>query len=207
MTKGLVLIGWDEFEGAQLTHVVPPDLEVDDNVVTRVQIAHNFTTSWMITREEDFNGISYYDPEHGYVILLVLDKYDDGQDYREIIDQVNELLLSNPPADAISSELEKIYALSHSVYKAREAVLMKLAQQVSQLKIFQHDVTRALRVALGVCREPTTKVLLGIALLDSATPQQLVDACGLEESVVDAALEELVQRGVVKRSGALHFVA
>ena len=55
MPQGLVLISWDEYEGAQIAFKEPASLEIPEPIIQHIQISHNLISSWMITQEEGFN--------------------------------------------------------------------------------------------------------------------------------------------------------
>ncbi|MHA1733705.1 MAG: hypothetical protein ACTSU5_17300 [Promethearchaeota archaeon] len=198
MAKGIVIISWDEFEGATIEYSYPPGVEdqVNDSIIQHIQISHNFVESWMITQEENFNGISFYDPTHGHVILLVLDQYEDGQDYRTIIDEINKMLLDDPDGSKLE-DLEKIWELTSTVYKAREAVMLKLAQEVADLKLRHHEVKRSVEIISRFTRDGATKILLFIALNEPATREQIAKHVQVTDRWLDHLLEELKAQGLI----------
>ncbi|OLS14676.1 MAG: hypothetical protein RBG13Loki_1718 [Promethearchaeota archaeon CR_4] len=174
MPKGLVLISWDEYEGAEVAFKEPSDLEIPDPIIQQVQIAHNLISSWMITQEKDFHGLSYYSPAHKYVILVVLDSNEDGQDYRVIVEQINEFLMTKPNPAKIESELKKIYMLTFSVFRARESVMMKLANEVADLKMEQYDLQKNIEVIIKNTRDASTRILLYLAIHEPASFEDLL---------------------------------
>jgi len=197
MPKGLMLIGFDAFEGACVSHKVPADLEVPDPIVQHIQITHNFISSWMITQEEGFNGISYYDPEHTFVILLVLETHEDGQDFRIIIEQVNDFLLTGPEPEEIDAELNKIFKLAFSVLKARESVLLKLATEEADLKMQIHDLTKNIDVILKHIRDASTRILLYLIIHEPATFDDLSYVAPVTPTWLQDRLQSLIDRGLV----------
>ncbi len=207
MARGFALIAWDEFEGATLAFQFPPSVTMDDSVVQRIQIAHNFVESWMVTQEQHFNGISYYDPVHGYVIVLLLDQYEDGQDYRPIIEEINKYLIENPEEPS-QEELEKIWELTFSVYKAREAVMLKLAQEVADLKLQHHEIKRNVEIISHFTRDSATKILLYVALNEPAYRDDIAAHVQVTERWLDHLLEDLQsqkQLGYREKDGAYYI--
>ncbi|HMF33730.1 MAG TPA: hypothetical protein VKK79_20060 [Candidatus Lokiarchaeia archaeon] len=180
-----------------MSHKVPADLEVPDPIVQHIQITHNFISSWMITQEEGFNGISYYDPEHTFVILLVLETHEDGQDFRIIIEQVNDFLLTGPEPEEIDAELNKIFKLAFSVLKARESVLLKLATEEADLKMQIHDLTKNIDVILKHIRDASTRILLYLIIHEPATFDDLSYVAPVTPTWLQDRLQSLIDRGLV----------
>ena len=90
MPKGIFIIKWDEVIGGTVYMRFPEELEIHDNVVQHIQIAHNFTESYIITEEKDWNSVSFYNCEKEVVIVLVLDKFDEGNDYLIVLEEFNK---------------------------------------------------------------------------------------------------------------------
>ena len=71
MPNGIFLIRWDEVEGGIIYLKFPENLEIPNPVVQQITISHNFTESYIITEEKNWNSVSYYN-ENKYSFLLVL---------------------------------------------------------------------------------------------------------------------------------------
>lgn len=207
MPQGLVLISWDEFEGAQVAFKEPGNLDIPEPIIQHIQISHNLISSWMITQEEGFNGISYYSPDHGYVILLVLDKHDDGQDYKTIVEQINDFLVNKPDEGQIASELKKIYALTFSVYRARESVLMKLAQEVADISMQQHDLHRNIDVIIKNTRDSSTRILLYLALHEPTSFEDLLKEVPVSPAWLRSRLGLLEEQKLVMFKDNKYWIA
>jgi len=207
MPKGLVLISWDEFEGAQIAFKEPPALDIPDPIIQQIQISHNLISSWMITQESDFYGLSYYSSEHGYVILLVLDTSDDGQDYRVIVEQINDFLNSKPDPEKIESELKKIYILTFSVYRARESVLMKLANENADIKMEQHDLQQNIEVIIKNTRDTSTRILLYLALHEPATFEDLLRQVPVSPAWLRSRLNFLEEQKLIMFKSKQYWIA
>ena len=94
----------------------PEDLETPLNVVQQIQISHNFVESYIITNEENWNSLSFYNPDKEIVIVLVLDKFDDGHDYKEVLNNFNKELEKHASSEEkMKVHLEKVYNLSLGV--------------------------------------------------------------------------------------------
>jgi len=128
MPLGICIINWDVNEGGSIGLRHPESLNVPDNIVQILQISHNFTPGVLHIRESNFNALSFGKEEHQKVIVLVLSIYEDSEDFKGIIEQLNQVVSDNPDESQLLGELKRVFELSQSVFKAREAVMMKLAQ-------------------------------------------------------------------------------
>ncbi len=134
MVKGVALIKWDIVEGGTLALRYPEDLEVPENIIQQIQIAHNFTSSYIITEEQSWNSISFYNEQREAIVMLVLGKYDDGADYISVLDEFNNEIEACKDEDELIYRLEKIYTYSLDVFKTRDEVVSKLSNEVAKLK-------------------------------------------------------------------------
>ncbi len=207
MPQGLVLISWDEFEGAQIAFKEPATLDIPEPIIQHIQISHNLISSWMITQEEGFNGISFYSPDHGYVILLVLEKHDEGQDYKTIVEQINDFLNTKPDPGVIESELKKIYALTFSVYRARESVMLKLAEEVADISMAQHDLQRNIDVIIKNTRDSSTRILLFLALHEPASFEDLLKEVPVTAIWLRSRLKVLEEQKLVMFKDEKYWIA
>ena len=75
MPNGIFLIQWDQVEGGMIYMKYPETLEIPDPVVQQITITHNFTESYIITEEKNWNSVSYYNERKELILVLVLSKY------------------------------------------------------------------------------------------------------------------------------------
>ena len=108
MPNGIFLIQWDEVEGGIIYLKYPESLEIPNPVVQQITISHNFTESYIITEEKNWNSVSYYNENKEMIIVLVLSKFDDGNDYLEILEKFNreidECLFGEKLVDTLGGE-------------------------------------------------------------------------------------------------------
>ncbi len=207
MPQGLVLISWDEFEGAQVAFKEPPELDIPEPIIQHIQISHNLISSWMITQEEGFNGLSYYNQNHGYVILLVLEKHDEGQDYKTIVEQINDFLDTKPDPGQIESELKKIYALTFSVYRARESVMLKLANEVADLSMKIYDFQRNIEVIIKNTRDTSTRILLYLVLHEPVSFEDLLKEVSVSPAWLRSRLNVLEEQKLIMFKDNKYWIA
>ena len=108
MPTGICLIKWDEVEGGTVYLKYPEELEVPVSIVQQLQISHNFTESYIITEEKDWNSVSYYNENKEMIIVLILTKYDDGNDYLELLEEFNKELDKDLMEEKLKEQLKSL---------------------------------------------------------------------------------------------------
>ena len=71
-------------------------------------------------------------------------KFEDANDFNAIIENMNKAVSKFHEESELETELRHLYKLSQSVFKAREAVLTKLANEVTELKNREIDMNQSL---------------------------------------------------------------
>jgi len=204
MPEGLAIINFDEFEGAKLYFTYPPEYEVDDKYVQQIQISHNFISSIMVHEYGKMNAISYYNDDHGKTVVLFLNKMEDGQDYYEIINQLDQALSKDVPEEQIFEDVVRIYRLSFSVFKVREEVLMKLAEECSSLKGVEHDFRKRCERIMNELEEEKLstgeiKIILALMLNEQIKTQALMKLTKIDRAEFYTLIKSLEEKKLVKR--------
>lgn len=143
MPEGIFIIDWDAYEGGVISLKYPVDLEIPVNFVQLLQISHSFNPGIMNIKEEDFNGLSLGNEELQKVTVLVLTKFEDAEDFKEILSLINDVVARHADDDLLE-EVEKLFRTSQTVFKAREQVLNKLANEVNSLKNTEIDIRQSI---------------------------------------------------------------
>ena len=143
MPEGIFIIDWDEYEGGVISLKYPADLDIPVNFVQLLQISHSFNPGVMNIKEEDFNGLSLGNEELQKVTVLILNKFEDAEDFKEILYLINDVVAKHSDDDLLE-EIERLFMTSKSVFKAREAVLNKLANEVNSLKNIEIDIRQSM---------------------------------------------------------------
>ena len=146
MVKGVALISWDIVEGGTVKMKYPEDLELSENIVQQIQISHNFTESYIINEEENWNSISFYNEHKELIIVLVLEKYDDGQDYKSVLGEFNKAVEKDPKGKQLQEELRRIYEFSRNVFRTRDEVISKLSNEVALLRTMEYDYQKKFEI-------------------------------------------------------------
>ncbi len=139
MPNGIFLIRWDEVEGGIIYLKYPENLEIPNPVVQQITISHNFTESYIITEEKNWNSVSYYNENKEIIIVLVLSKYDDGNDYLEILEKFNQEIDLELDEQKLKKHLETMFHISLDAFRTTDEVISKLSNEVAYLKTREYD--------------------------------------------------------------------
>ncbi|MFX1457457.1 MAG: hypothetical protein ACFFDB_18980, partial [Promethearchaeota archaeon] len=143
MPTGVFLIKWDEVIGGTVYMRYPENLEIPDPIVQQITISHNFTESYIITEEEQWNSVSYYNDNREMIIVLVLSRYDDGNDFippqSPLLEEFNRELDKEITEENLKISLETLYKNSLDAYRTVEAVMTKLSKEVASLRTKEYD--------------------------------------------------------------------
>jgi len=140
MPSGIFLIKWDEVIGGTIYMRYPEDLEIPDPVVQQITISHNFTESYIITEEKQWNSVSYYNENKEMIIVLALrGRFEDGNDYLELLEEFNKELDKDTQEDKLKKRLETMFNLSLDAFRVTDQVITKLSNDVAYLKTKEYD--------------------------------------------------------------------
>ena len=139
MPNGIFLIRWDEVEGGMIYMKYPENLEIGDSAVQQITISHNFTESYIITEEKNWNSVSYYNEKKEIILVLVLSKYDDGNDYLEILEKFNKEIDKESDEQKLKQHLETMFHISLDAFRTTDEVITKLSNEVAFLKTKEYD--------------------------------------------------------------------
>lgn len=192
------MIEWDEVVGGNIYMKFPENLEIPDNVVQQIQISHNFVESYITIEEKDWNSISYYNESKEIIIVLVLDKYDDGSDYTLILDEFNKELELDLTENKFKEHLERIYNLSLNVFRTRDEVIGKLSNEVAQLKTMEYDLKRRFeKITESNHLKVKSKIQFLLAINNEMEYKELRNAVNTSKSWLDNVLKTLSENEVI----------
>lgn len=176
----------------------PEHLEVLDNVVQQIQISHNFIESYITIEEKNWNSISYYNENREIIIVLVLDKYDDGSDYTVILDEFKKELESELNETDLKNHLERIYKLSDDVFRTRDEVIGKLSNEVAQLKTMEYDlIKRFEKIAKADHLKVKSKIQFLLAVNNEMNYKELLKLIDTSKNWLDKVLETLSKNKII----------
>jgi len=192
------MIKWDEVLGGNIYMKFPEHLEVLDNVVQQIQISHNFIESYITIEEKNWNSISYYNENREIIIVLVLDKYDDGSDYTVILDEFKKELELELNETDLKKHLERIYNLSLTVFRTRDEVIGKLSNQVAQLKTMEYDLKKRFEMVVKADHlKVKSKIQFLLAVNNEMKYNELHKSIDTSKNWLDKVLETLTKNKII----------
>lgn len=198
MPNGIFLIRWDEVEGGMIYLKYPEDLEIPNPVVQQITISHNFTESYIITEEKNWNSVSYYNENKEIIVVLVLSRYDDGNDYLEILEKFNEEIDKLSGEEKLKENLEAMFHISLDAFRTTDEVITKLSNQVAYLKTREYDfevkfdfITKSNHLSVK------GKILFLLAIQDTATIEDFEKIIKTSKRWFFSVLETLIRNEVV----------
>ncbi len=197
MPNGIFLIQWDEVEGGIVYLKYPENLEIPTPVVQQITISHNFTESYIITEEKDWNSVSYYNENKEIIVVLVLSRYDDGNDYLEILEKFNDEI-DKLSEQKLKENLETMFHISLDAFRTTDEVITKLSNEVAYLKTREYDfevkfdfITKSNHLSVK------SKILFLLAINESATIEDFEKVIKTSKRWLSNVLETLVKNQVV----------
>ena len=177
----------------------PEDLEIPENILQQIQISHNFAESYIITEEKDWNSVSFYNPEKEIVIVLVLDKYDEGNDYLIVLEEFNKDLDKYENEKELKEQLERRFQFSLDVFRTRDEVIAKLSNEVAQLKMRVYDLEKKFERALNSDHlKVKSRILFLLAMHDELTFNEIRKQVKTSKRWLENVLENLIKNKIVE---------
>jgi hypothetical protein len=200
MPLGIVIVEFDRNIGGEIFFKHPEEFEVDDKYIQQITISHNFVSSIMITRDNVINALSFYNEEHEKTFVIFLNQREDGQDYYEIIKQLDGILLKDLPEEVLFEEIKDLYNLSCSIINVREEVMLKFANEISEMKGIEHDFRKRLEKLMEISQNTEIKILLALTLKESQTINELyaTEIKG-KRTTFNNALDRLIEKKLVRK--------
>ena len=181
----------------------PEGLEILDNVVQQIQISHNFVESYITIEEKNWNSISYYNENREIIIVLVLDKYDDGSDYTVILDEFKKELELELNETELKNHLERIFKLSLNVFRTRDEVIGKLSNQVAQLKTMEYDLKKRFEKIVNADHlKVKSKIQFLLAVNNQMSYKELHKSIDTSKNWLDKVLETLTHNKIIGYNSA-----
>jgi hypothetical protein len=198
MPVGIFLIRWDEVEGGIIYLKYPEDLEIPNPVVQQITISHNFTESYIITEEKNWNSVSYYNEKKEIIIVLVLSKFDDGNDYLEILEKFNLEIDKFTEEEKLKENLESMFHVSLDAFRTTDEVITKLSNEVAFLKTKEYDYEVKFDYIVKTNHLPVkSKILFMLAIKDLVKLEEFIKVINTKKQWLLSVLETLLKNNVV----------
>ncbi len=196
MPIGIFLIKWDEIEGGTIYLQYPNDLDIPVNIVQQIQISHNFIESYIAIKELNWNSLSHYNEKTEIIIVLVLDKYDDSSDYMIVIEEFNEEL-GKSLSDKDLIENLKI-ALNRDVFRTKDEVIVKLSNQVAQLRMKEYDLERKFEILSKIdSLSVKSKILILLSMNSELSIKELRKTIKTSKKWLESVIETLEKNKII----------
>ncbi|MFX0001176.1 MAG: hypothetical protein ACFE88_13770 [Candidatus Hermodarchaeota archaeon] len=198
MPNGIFLIRWDVVEGGTIYLKYPEDLEIPDPVVQQITISHNFTESYIITEEKNWNSVSYYNENKEMILVLVLSRYDDGNDYLEILEKFNQEIEKETKEQKLKEHLESMFLISLDAFRTTDEVIIKLSNEVAFLKTREYDYEVKFNYIIKSNHlSVKSKILFLLAIKDTASVKDFETVIKTNKRWLINVLETLVKNEVI----------
>ena len=199
MPTGICLIKWDQVEGGIIYMKYPDDLEIPDSAVQQLQLAHNFTESYIITEEREWNSVSYYNEKKEIIIVLVLTRYDDGNDYLELLEEFNKELDKDLMEEKLKKRLERMFHISLDAFRTTEEVITKLSNEVASLKTREYDLGMKFNeVVKSDHLNVKSKILFLLTINEDMSIPDIKKYIGTSNRWLMSVLETLVKNEIIR---------
>ncbi|MBA7541691.1 hypothetical protein ES705_34007 [subsurface metagenome] len=198
MPTGIFLIKWDEVIGGTIYMRHPDNLEIPDPIVQQLTISHNFTESYIITKEKQWNSVSYYNENKEMIIVLILGIYDYGKDYLELLEGFNKELDKDFKEDMLKIRLETMFRSSLEAFRTTDEVIFKISNEVAFLRTKEYDFEeRFKKIQNSDHLHVKSKILFLLAINDGLSLEEIKNSVNTSTKWLKSVLETLAKNKVV----------
>jgi len=202
MPKGIFLIKWDEIQGGIVHLKYPEALEIPDPIVQQITITHNFTESFIITEENQWNSVSYYNENKEMIIVLVLSRYDIGKDFippsSSLLEEFNRELDKEINEETLKKHLETLFKSSLDAFRTTDEVIAKLSNEVAYLRTQEYDYEVKFQIIANSNHLPVkSKILFLLAINNGLSFDALKTSIKTSKAWLNSVLETLMKNDVV----------
>jgi len=198
MPTGIFLIKWDEVIGGTIYMRYPDNLEIPDPIVQQLTISHNFTESYIITKEKQWNSVSYYNENKEMIIVLKLGIYDDGKDYLELLEDFNKEMDKEFKENVLKIRLETMFRSSLEAFRTTDAVITKLSNEVAFLRTKEYDFEeRFKKIQNSDQLHVKSKILFLLAINDGLNFEEIKNSVKTSTKWLRSVLLNLEKNNVV----------
>jgi hypothetical protein len=181
----------------------PESLDINVNVIQQIQISHNFVEgktpleNYMITELKELKAVSFSNPDREIIIVLVLDKYDDANDFINVLEEFNRPLQEELAEEELKKQLEKTFNSLSSVFRTRDEVITKLSNQVASLKMKEYDLERRFEQVVTSDLSVKSKILYLLTIRDYSSFQDFRSFIKTSKRWLESVVKMLVKNNVI----------
>jgi superfamily II DNA helicase RecQ len=199
------LITFDRIVGGEIYLKFPDTLEIPINIIQQIQISHNFSESYIITEEKNWNSVSFYNSDKEIVIVLVLDKFDEGNDYLSVLEEFNKDLYKYENESELKEQLERQFQFSLEVFRTRDEVIAKLSNEVAQLKMKVYDLEKRFEKAIKSDHlKVKSRILFLLSIYDELSFKEIKKQVKTSKRWLENVIENLVKNELVEYDSSKH---
>lgn len=199
------MITFDRIVGGEIYLKFPEDLEITINIIQQIQISHNFSESYIITEEKNWNSVSFYNSDKEIVIVLVLDKFDEGNDYLSVLEEFNKDLYKYENESELKEQLERQFQFSLEVFRTRDEVIAKLSNEVAQLKMKVYDLEKRFERAINSEHlKVKSRILFLLSIYDELSFKEIKKQVKTSKRWLENVIENLVKNELVEYDSSKH---
>ena len=199
------MITFDRIVGGEIYLKFPEILEIPINIIQQIQISHNFSESYIITEEKNWNSVSFYNSDKEIVIVLVLDKFDEGNDYLSVLEEFNKDLYKYENENELKEQLERQFQFSLEVFRTRDEVIAKLSNEVAQLKMKVYDLEKRFEKAIKSDQlKVKSRVLFLLSIYDELSFKDIKKQVKTSKRWLENVIENLVKNELVEYDSSKH---
>ncbi len=193
------MITFDRIVGGEIYLKFPDTLEIPINIIQQIQISHNFSESYIITEEKTWNSVSFYNSDKEIVIVLVLDKFDEGNDYLSVLEEFNKDLYKYENENELKEQLERQFQFSLEVFRTRDEVIAKLSNEVAQLKMQVYDLEKRFERAIKSDHlKVKSRILFLLSMYDELSFKDIQKQVKTSKRWLENVIENLVKNELVE---------
>lgn len=199
------MITFDRIVGGEIYLKFPDTLEIPINIIQQIQISHNFSESYIITEEKTWNSVSFYNSDKEIVIVLVLDKFDEGNDYLTVLEEFNKDLYKYENESELKEQLERQFQFSLEVFRTRDEVIAKLSNEVAQLKMKVYDLEKRFERAINSEHlKVKSRILFLLSIYDELSFKEIKKQVKTSKRWLENVIENLVKNELVEYDSSKH---
>ncbi|MFW9864582.1 MAG: hypothetical protein ACFFEN_00655, partial [Candidatus Thorarchaeota archaeon] len=150
----------------------------------------------------EWNSVSYYNENEEMILVLVLNKGDDGKDYAppnsSLLEEFNKELTKEIKEDKLKNRLEIMYKESLEQFRTTESVIRKLSEQVAELRTKEYDYEERFAKIQKLDYLPVkSKILFQLAVNDTLSFDDIKKSIKTSAKWLNSVIETLMKNNII----------
>jgi hypothetical protein len=149
--------------------------------------------------------VSFYNSDKEIVIVLVLDKFDEGNDYLSVLEEFNKDLYKYENEKELKEQLERQFQFSLEVFRTRDEVIAKLSNEVAHLKMKVYDLEKRFERAINSDHlKVKSRILFLLSIYDELSFKEIKKQVNTSKRWLVNVIENLVKNEIVEYDTTKH---